>query len=103
VNQTVLCFIIGLWAVVNNAGIWSLSDIEMTSENVFRRVMDVNLFGGMRVTKAFLPLVRQAKGRVVFMSSITGMLYYVTCVMLTCDAVAQCQCYCKCAVSTITV
>ena len=46
----------------------------MTSEKVFRRVMDVNFFGGMRVTKAFLPLIRHAKGRVVFVSSVTGVL-----------------------------
>lgn len=63
----------GLWAVVNNAGIWSLSDIEMTSETVFRRVLDVNLFGQMRISKTFLPLVREAKGRFVNMSSVTGL------------------------------
>jgi NAD(P)-dependent dehydrogenase (short-subunit alcohol dehydrogenase family) len=64
----------GLWAVVNNAGIWSLSDIERTSEAVFRRVLDINLFGQMRVSKTFLPVVRQSKGRFVNMSSLTGLL-----------------------------
>jgi NAD(P)-dependent dehydrogenase (short-subunit alcohol dehydrogenase family) len=62
----------GLWGVVNNAGIWYMSEIEMTSENVFRRIIDVNLFGLIRVTKAFLPLIRKSKGRIVNMSSVTG-------------------------------
>ena len=70
-------FLTGLWAVVNNAGIWSVSDIELTSEKVFRRVMDVNLFGVMRVTKAFLPLLHLNKGRIVIMSSIAGLLAFL--------------------------
>jgi len=34
----------------------------------------VNLFGTIRVTKAFLPLIRRSQGRVVNISSITGIL-----------------------------
>ncbi|XP_078612638.1 D-beta-hydroxybutyrate dehydrogenase, mitochondrial-like [Branchiostoma floridae x Branchiostoma japonicum] len=39
----------------------------------YRRVMEVNTFGTVRVTKAFLPLVRRAKGRVVNISSVGGL------------------------------
>jgi len=44
----------------------------MTSEKLFRKVLDVNLLGLVNVTNAFLPLVRLAKGRIINMSSITG-------------------------------
>lgn len=70
----------GLWGIVNNAGICYLADLEMTSEKLFRKVLDVNLLGLISVTKAFLPLVRQAKGRIVNMSSIAGYnIYLVMC------------------------
>ena len=49
-----------------------LSELEMTSETIFRQVLDVNLFGRIRVTKTFLPLIRRSKGRIVNMSSVTG-------------------------------
>ena len=62
----------GLWGIVNNAGICYLADLEMTSEKLFRKVLDVNLLGLINVTTAFLPLVRLAKGRIVNMSSIAG-------------------------------
>ncbi|KAK7491504.1 hypothetical protein BaRGS_00017333 [Batillaria attramentaria] len=62
----------GLWGLVNNAGVWYFSELEMTSEKVMRRVMDVNLFGAVNITKSLLPLVRQAKGRIVNVSSLLG-------------------------------
>ncbi|KAF3857464.1 hypothetical protein F7725_009323 [Dissostichus mawsoni] len=60
----------GLWAVVNNAGITDWAEIEWISIEDFQRMIDINLFGSIRVSSAFLPLVRAAKGRMVFMSSI---------------------------------
>ncbi|XP_067655830.1 retinol dehydrogenase 7-like [Haliotis asinina] len=62
----------GLWGVVNNAGVWYFSELEMTSEKLIRRVMDVNLFGAVRVTKSVLPMIRQAKGRIINVSSLLG-------------------------------
>jgi len=62
---------------VNNAGIVYLAELEMTSVKLFRKVLDVNLLGVINVTKTFLPLVRLAKGRIVNMSSITGLTYSV--------------------------
>ena len=58
--------------MVNNAGISYLAEVEMTPESIFRRVLEVNLFGTIRVTKKFLPLVKRAQGRVVNMSSMAG-------------------------------
>ena len=68
-------FCAGLWGVVNNAGIGCVAELEMTSEKLFRKVLDVNLLGLINVTKTFLPLIRLAKGRVVNMSSIAGSLH----------------------------
>ena len=69
----------GLWGVVNNAGVWYFSEVEMTSEKVFRHVMDVNLFGAVNVTKSVLPLIRKAKGRVINVSSLLGELWFASC------------------------
>ena len=70
-----LIYFSGLWGLVNNAGMWYVAEIEMTPERVFRRALDVNLFGMIRVTKTFLPLIRRGRGRIVNMSSVTGNLY----------------------------
>ena len=58
----VVTTVAGLWAVVNNAGFNTQSPVELTSMNTFLRAADVMLFGTVRVTKAFLPLIRRAKG-----------------------------------------
>ncbi|TDG96103.1 hypothetical protein EPR50_G00236100 [Perca flavescens] len=60
----------GLWAVVNNAGISDWAEIEWSTIEDFRSMVDINLFGSIRTTSAFLPLIREAKGRMVYMSSI---------------------------------
>ncbi|XP_063587881.1 D-beta-hydroxybutyrate dehydrogenase, mitochondrial-like [Penaeus indicus] len=61
-----------LWGLVNNAGISTFGAVEWTSLPVFREVADVNLFGHIRVTKAFLPLIRKSKGRLVNVTSAEG-------------------------------
>ncbi|KAM8722903.1 D-beta-hydroxybutyrate dehydrogenase, mitochondrial isoform 1-T4 [Acanthopagrus schlegelii] len=60
----------GLWAVVNNAGISDWAEIEWSTVEDFRHMVDINLFGSIRTSIAFLPLVRASKGRMVYMSSI---------------------------------
>ncbi|XP_073318244.1 retinol dehydrogenase 7 isoform X1 [Pagrus major] len=60
----------GLWAVVNNAGISDWAEIEWSTIADFRHMVDINLFGSIGTSIAFLPLVRAAKGRMVYMSSI---------------------------------
>ncbi|KAM3585125.1 uncharacterized protein V6R79_008255 [Siganus canaliculatus] len=60
----------GLWAVVNNAGISDWAEIEWSTIQDFHNMVDVNLFGAIRTSIAFLPLVRASKGRMVFVSSI---------------------------------
>lgn len=62
----------GLWAVVNNAGIAVFAETEWCTMDAYQSVLNVNLLGSIRVTKACLPLVRTAKGRVVNISSLAG-------------------------------
>ncbi|XP_066266313.1 D-beta-hydroxybutyrate dehydrogenase, mitochondrial-like [Branchiostoma lanceolatum] len=69
----------GLYALVNNAGFTHKGEIEWVSIAAYRRVMEVNTFGAVRVTKAFLPLIRRAKGRVVNTSSGSGLHAHPAC------------------------
>ncbi|KAF6077722.1 hydroxysteroid 17-beta dehydrogenase 2 [Phyllostomus discolor] len=63
----------GLWAVVNNAGILGLpADGELIPMSHYKQCMAVNFFGAVEVTKAFLPLLRKSKGRLVNISSMGG-------------------------------
>ncbi|XP_038058696.1 D-beta-hydroxybutyrate dehydrogenase, mitochondrial-like [Patiria miniata] len=62
----------GLWALVNNAGLSTFGEVEWCSLEVFQRMAEVNVWGGIRVVKAFLPLIRKAKGRIVQMTSGLG-------------------------------
>jgi NAD(P)-dependent dehydrogenase (short-subunit alcohol dehydrogenase family) len=59
-----------LAGLVNNAGVSVAGPVEAVTLEDYRRQMEVNLFGQIAVTQAFLPMIRAAKGRVVFISSI---------------------------------
>ncbi|XP_033737773.1 D-beta-hydroxybutyrate dehydrogenase, mitochondrial-like [Pecten maximus] len=59
----------GLWALVNNAGVGCLVDVEFCSMEMYRRVTEVNLLGTVCVTKAYLPLIRKGQGRVINVTS----------------------------------
>jgi NAD(P)-dependent dehydrogenase (short-subunit alcohol dehydrogenase family) len=62
----------GLDGLVNNAGIAIGSPLEVLPLDLLRRQLEVNVIGQIAVTQAFLPLLRQAQGRVVIMGSIAG-------------------------------
>jgi NAD(P)-dependent dehydrogenase (short-subunit alcohol dehydrogenase family) len=64
----------GLYALVNNAGIGSVSRLNDTPPEEFAMLMNVNVTGPYLVTKAFTPLVVAAKGRIVNIGSISGLL-----------------------------
>lgn len=66
---------ISLWSIVNNAGIMSLCEIEFGTMSTFTKQMDVNGMGVVRVTKAFLPLLRHnhfGRARIVNIASLAG-------------------------------
>jgi NAD(P)-dependent dehydrogenase (short-subunit alcohol dehydrogenase family) len=59
-------------AVVNNAGIVVSGPIEAVPPDELRRQLDVNVVGQLAVTQAVLPRLRASRGRVVFVSSLSG-------------------------------
>jgi NAD(P)-dependent dehydrogenase (short-subunit alcohol dehydrogenase family) len=64
----------GLDLLVNNAGILTPGPIEVLPLDAIRREFDVNVFGALSVTNAFLPALRKARGRIVQMSTWTASL-----------------------------
>jgi NAD(P)-dependent dehydrogenase (short-subunit alcohol dehydrogenase family) len=59
-------------SLVNNAGAGHVGTIENESLDDVRRVMEVNFFGVVAVTKAVMPLLRASGGRVVTVTSVGG-------------------------------
>jgi NAD(P)-dependent dehydrogenase (short-subunit alcohol dehydrogenase family) len=59
-------------AVVNNAGIVVGGPVEAVPVADLRRQLEVNLVGQVAVTQAVLPRLRRSRGRVVFVSSLSG-------------------------------
>lgn len=62
----------GLSGLINNAGISGGGPLEFTPIAEIRQMFDVNVFGLIETTQAFLPLVRLARGRIVCTGSISG-------------------------------
>jgi NAD(P)-dependent dehydrogenase (short-subunit alcohol dehydrogenase family) len=62
----------GLDGLVNNAGIAVMGPLETTPIDDLRKQIEVNLISQVAVTQAMLPLIRTARGRIVFLSSIGG-------------------------------
>jgi NAD(P)-dependent dehydrogenase (short-subunit alcohol dehydrogenase family) len=58
--------------VVNNAGIALGGPVEYLPLDDWRRQLEVNVIGQVAVTQAFLPLVRDGHGRLVFIGSMSG-------------------------------
>ncbi len=61
-----------LAGLVNNAGIGIGGPLEYFPMEELRRVLEVNYFGQIAVTQAFLPALRRARGRILNVSSIGG-------------------------------
>ncbi len=64
----------GLSGLVNNAGVVVPGPLEFLPLERLRHQMEVNLIGQVAVTQAMLPMLRAAKGRIVNMGSISGLL-----------------------------
>jgi NAD(P)-dependent dehydrogenase (short-subunit alcohol dehydrogenase family) len=58
--------------LVNNAGIVVGGPVEGLSIDDLRHQLEVNVVGQVAVTQALLPRLRAARGRIVFISSISG-------------------------------
>lgn len=64
----------GLDCLVNNAGISISAAMEFVPLPEFRRQLEVNVIGQLALTQACLPMLRQAHGRIIFVSSVAGRL-----------------------------
>ncbi|NGZ98723.1 MAG: short-chain dehydrogenase/reductase [Nitrospira sp. WS110] len=62
-----------LLGLVNNAGIAVVGPLEAVPLADLRRQLEINVIGQVAVTQIFLPLLRQARGRIINMGSIAGL------------------------------
>jgi NAD(P)-dependent dehydrogenase (short-subunit alcohol dehydrogenase family) len=60
----------GLAGLVNNAGVAVTGPIELVPLEELRRQFEVNVFGQVAITQAFLPLIRAARGRIINVGSV---------------------------------
>ena len=65
---------LGLYGLINNAGVVVLAPLIEAREGDLDFQMDVNVMGPYRVTKAFAPMLIASKGRISVTSSISGFL-----------------------------
>ena len=63
-----------LTGIVNNAGIGLTMPMEYVDIGMLRRLLEVNVIGAAAVTVAFMPLLERPGGRIVNVSSISGLL-----------------------------
>jgi len=72
----------GLSCLINNAGIAINGPVMHTSMDDYQRQFDVNFFGAIAVTKAFLPLLGAVKnyahppGKILSISSVSGQIAF---------------------------
>ena len=59
-------------ALINNAGAGYLGTVELAPLDDIRQVMEVNFFGVVAMTKAAMPHLRAAGGRLITVSSVGG-------------------------------
>lgn len=62
--------------LVNNAGVGAWGSQEEADPGAVRVMFDVNVFGVMHLTQAFLPAIRAARGVIVQVSSISGHIVF---------------------------
>jgi len=64
----------GLYGLVNNAGVAQVGPLATMPMNEIDLQIQVNLYGPVRMTRAFLPLLLESKGRITTVGSISGIL-----------------------------
>lgn len=84
----------GLYAIVNNAGGGSIAPIELMDMGKFRTEVEARLLGPAALLQAFLPMIRKAHGRILwivtpalipipYVSSIHACDFAVNCIART--------------------
>jgi NAD(P)-dependent dehydrogenase (short-subunit alcohol dehydrogenase family) len=62
----------GLAGIINNAGIYVPGPMELIADSDLRKQFEVNVYGVVKVTQAFLPFIRKAHGRIINIGSVGG-------------------------------
>jgi len=60
--------------LINNAGLALGGPLETTDLRSIQKLYEVNFFGYIRMIQNFLPLLRKSQGRIINISSISGLL-----------------------------
>lgn len=68
----------GLDLLINNAGVSMNATFDQADLSVFRRMMEVNYFGALYLTRFALPHLERSSGGVVFISSVVGKRGFAT-------------------------
>ena len=69
-----------VWAIVNNAGVADGGGLDWSSMKTYRFVFEVNVFGVIAFSKAFLPLLKKySNSRIINLCSLAG---FFSCPML---------------------
>lgn len=63
-----------LYGLINNAGIGLGGPLELVPMTKTRKLMEVNVIGLLATTQAFVPLLRKARGRIVNIGSLAGLV-----------------------------
>jgi short-subunit dehydrogenase len=64
----------GLYAIVNNAGVGDLGFHSTFTDQEMYDIFNVNVFGPWRMSKMFLPLLLESKGRIINIGSQGGII-----------------------------
>jgi len=62
-----------LWSVVHVAGIMNYGSVEYLLVDDFKRVMEVNYFSIVHMNQFLFPYLKQGKGRIIMISSVSGL------------------------------
>ncbi len=62
----------GLDVLINNAGVGAIGRFSESEPERLQRIMEVNFFGPVELTRLCLPYLRQSRGAVVNVSSVLG-------------------------------
>jgi NAD(P)-dependent dehydrogenase (short-subunit alcohol dehydrogenase family) len=65
---------LGLYGLVNNAGVATVGRVVEGDDAEFELIMTVNVRGTYQITKAFAPLIAASMGRIVTIGSTSGVL-----------------------------
>ena len=80
----------GLFALIHNAGGGMVSPVEMMDLAAFRRELETRVLGSVALTQAFLPMIRPANGRIVWIMTPAAMPTPYVASIHACDFAVNC-------------